>query len=181
MFYRQIANLVIDTTNVNRNVSVAAIRWPTAQATSLQNIQFKLSAATGTRHVGVSIEAGSGGFMNDLTFEGGLNGLNVSNQQFTMRNLTFSNAVTAINQLSDWGWTYKGLNINNCGVGYVKYRSKKLSSNLTMLASICLPPRTVHSKLAAWSSLTANSPTLLSALQWAVGVFQTLQLATPSS
>ncbi|RDI79929.1 hypothetical protein Vi05172_g9961 [Venturia inaequalis] len=117
MFYRQIANLVIDTTNVNRNVSVAAIRWPTAQATSLQNIQFKLSAATGTRHVGVSIEAGSGGFMNDLTFEGGLNGLNVSNQQFTMRNLTFSNAVTAINQLSDWGWTYKGLNINNCGVG----------------------------------------------------------------
>ena len=34
-----------------------------------------------------------------------------------MRNLTISNAVTAINQIWDWGWTYKGLTINNCSVG----------------------------------------------------------------
>jgi glucan 1,3-beta-glucosidase len=34
-----------------------------------------------------------------------------------MRNLTISNAVTAINQLWDWGWTYKGITINNCSVG----------------------------------------------------------------
>jgi glucan 1,3-beta-glucosidase len=39
------------------------------------------------------------------------------NQQFTMRNLTFHNAVTAINQIWDWGWTYKGINIYNCSVG----------------------------------------------------------------
>ncbi|TID27272.1 putative Exo-beta-1-3-glucanase [Venturia nashicola] len=117
VFYRQIANFVIDTTNVNRNVSVAGIHWPTAQATSLQNILFKLSAANGTQHEGVFIESGSGGFLTDLTFEGGLHGLSVGNQQFTMRNLTFSNAVAAINQIWDWGWTYKGLNINNCGIG----------------------------------------------------------------
>lgn len=55
--------------------------------------------------------------MNDLVFQGGLYGLNVGNQQFTMRNLTFNGCNTAINQLWDWGWTYKGVNINNCSVG----------------------------------------------------------------
>lgn len=34
-----------------------------------------------------------------------------------MRNLTFYNAVTAINQLWDWGWTYKSINIYNCTTG----------------------------------------------------------------
>lgn len=34
-----------------------------------------------------------------------------------MRNLTFYNAVNAINQAWDWGWTYKSLNINNCTIG----------------------------------------------------------------
>lgn len=34
-----------------------------------------------------------------------------------MRNLIFYNAVTAINQIWDWGWTYKGINIYNCSVG----------------------------------------------------------------
>lgn len=34
-----------------------------------------------------------------------------------MRNLTFNGVVTAIDQLWDWGWTYKSLSINNCGIG----------------------------------------------------------------
>ena len=34
-----------------------------------------------------------------------------------MRNLTFYNANTAIHQLFDWGWTYKGVSINNCSIG----------------------------------------------------------------
>ena len=55
--------------------------------------------------------------MTDLTFYGGLYGGNFGNQQFTMRNMTFYNTVTAINQLYDWGWTYYGLSINNCSVG----------------------------------------------------------------
>lgn len=55
--------------------------------------------------------------MNDLAFYGGLNAMTVGNQQFTMRNLTFHNAVTAINQIWAWSWTYKGLSIYNCSVG----------------------------------------------------------------
>lgn len=55
--------------------------------------------------------------MTDLVFHGGLNAMAMGNQQFTMRNLTFYNAVTAISQIWDWSWTYKGLNVHNCSVG----------------------------------------------------------------
>lgn len=55
--------------------------------------------------------------MNDLTFNGGLIGAQVGNQQFTMRNLVFNNCVTAISQLWSWTWVYQGISINNCQVG----------------------------------------------------------------
>jgi glucan 1,3-beta-glucosidase len=55
--------------------------------------------------------------MNDLIFYGGLNGAVFGNQQFTVRNLTFYNAVTAIDQIWDWGWTYTGITIVNCTTG----------------------------------------------------------------
>ena len=60
---------------------------------------------------------GSAGFFSDLIFYGGLNGVSLGNQQFNMRNLTFNNAVTAIDQLWSWGWTYKSISINNCSTG----------------------------------------------------------------
>lgn len=116
VFFRQIRNLVLDMTQVPANESVTGIHWPTAQATSLQNLVFYMSDAPGTQHQGVFVEEGSGGFMTDLVAVGGLYGFSWGNQQFTMRNLTVSNAVTAINQIWDWGWTYKGLSINNCSV-----------------------------------------------------------------
>ena len=56
--------------------------------------------------------------MNDLEFYGGLNGAVFGNQQYTMRNLKFHNAVTAINMLFDWGWTYKSILIENCTTGF---------------------------------------------------------------
>jgi glucan 1,3-beta-glucosidase len=55
--------------------------------------------------------------MTDLTFNGGLIGAQVGNQQFTMRNLAFYNCVTAISQLWNWGWVYHGISINNCQKG----------------------------------------------------------------
>ncbi|KAH8673406.1 beta 1,3 exoglucanase [Xylariales sp. PMI_506] len=118
VFWRQIRNFVIDLTDIPISTGlVYGIHWPTGQASSLQNIEFEMSTEGGVQQGGVFIESGSGGFVTDLTFNGGLYGLNVGNQQFTMRNLTFNNAVTAINQLWDWGWTYSGININNCQIG----------------------------------------------------------------
>lgn len=106
VFYRQIRNLVLDTTSVPAASLMRGIHWPTAQATSLQNIVFKMSTASGNQHVGVFIEngeyskallrsdvanhvIGSGGFLTDLVFYGGNQGMNVGSQQFTSRNLTF--------------------------------------------------------------------------------------------
>lgn len=64
------------------------------------------------------MENGSGGFMSDLTFSGGALGAYVGNQQFTVRNLKFSNhQVHAIEIHWDWGWTWKGITIDNCPVG----------------------------------------------------------------
>lgn len=116
-FFRQIRNLILDTTQLPANFSATGIHWPTAQTTSLQNIVFNMNAENGTLHEGVFIEEGSGGFMTDLVFNGGNYGFRVGNQQFTTRNLTFNNVNTAIQQLWDWGWTYSGLSINNCRVG----------------------------------------------------------------
>lgn len=62
MFYRQIRNLVLDMTGVPANSSATGIHWPTAQATSLQNCVFYMSAAPGTQHQGVFIEEGTFAF-----------------------------------------------------------------------------------------------------------------------
>ncbi|KAK3945668.1 hypothetical protein QBC46DRAFT_430298 [Diplogelasinospora grovesii] len=117
VFYRQVRNFVIDTTNIAPGTAATGMHWPTSQATSLQNIVFNMPTASGVVHVGLFIESGSAGFLTDLTFNGGATGASIGNQQYTMRNLTFNNCKTAIIQLWDWGWTYVGLSINNCGTG----------------------------------------------------------------
>lgn len=58
VFYRQVRNFIIDMTRIPANSSATGIHWPTAQATSLQNIVFKMSQATGTQHVGFFMEEG---------------------------------------------------------------------------------------------------------------------------
>lgn len=117
VFYRQVRNLIFDLTSIDASTSATGIHWPTAQATSLQNCIFQMSSASGTQHRGMFIENGSGGFLTDLVFNGGLSGVQFGNQQFTTRNLTFNDCVTAIDQIWDWGWTYVGITINNCGTG----------------------------------------------------------------
>ena len=77
-----------------------------------------MNAAPRIQHVGLLSEDGSAGFMSDLTFNGGLIGAKLGNQQFTIRNVTFNGCVTAIEQLWNWGFTYQGISINNCQKGF---------------------------------------------------------------
>lgn len=66
------------------------------------------------------MENGSGGFLSDLEFTGGAIGAYVGNQQFSVRNLKFSNHQSkAIEIHWDWGWTWKGVAISNCPIGIV--------------------------------------------------------------
>jgi hypothetical protein len=116
-FFRQVRNFVFDLTKTPATSASTGIHWQVAQATSLTNLVFKMSKDANTKHQGVWMENGSGGFMSDLVFDGGKFGLWVGNQQFTSRNLTISNAQTAIYMNWNWAWTFKTLNIDNCNVG----------------------------------------------------------------
>ncbi|KFZ03364.1 hypothetical protein V502_11010 [Pseudogymnoascus sp. VKM F-4520 (FW-2644)] len=117
IFWRQVRNFVIDMTNVPPESAATGMHWPTAQATSIQNVEFRMSTAPGTQHVGLFVESGSAGIVADLTFNGGKIGAHVGTQQFTMRNMVFNNCATAIVQIWNWGWLYQGISINNCQVG----------------------------------------------------------------
>jgi hypothetical protein len=73
--------------------------------------------AKGANHQGIFMENGSAGFLSDLVFNGGKLGMWIGNQQFAFRNITVNDAETAVTIGWDWVWTFKDLNINNCGVG----------------------------------------------------------------
>ncbi|KAJ6479946.1 exo-beta-1,3-glucanase [Mycena vitilis] len=118
-FFRSVRNFVIDVTRVPPTLSQGTgIHWQVAQATSLMNIVVNMSPAANTQHQGIWMENGSGGFMGDLVFNGGKFGMWVGNQQFTVRNVTVNNANTAIFGIWNWGWTFQGVTINNCQVGF---------------------------------------------------------------
>jgi hypothetical protein len=115
VFFRQVRNLAFDTAAVRGTAT--GIHWPSSQATLIQNCVFHLSSNPGDAHVGIFMEEGSGGMMADLVFHGGKYGARFGNQQYTMRNLTFYGSDTAIDQIWNWGWTYKSLKIVGCRIG----------------------------------------------------------------
>ena len=94
VFFRQVRNFILDTTAIAPATAATGIHWPTSQATSLQNIVFNMPATADVVHVGLFMEEGSGGFLTDLTFNGGATGASMGNQQFTMRNMKFNNCKT---------------------------------------------------------------------------------------
>ncbi|KAH7329416.1 family 55 glycoside hydrolase [Stachybotrys elegans] len=117
-FFRQVRNFKIDLTGLPMTTGTG-IHWQVAQATSLQNIEFNMVEDKSDANVqqGIFMENGSGGFMTDLTFNGGKFGMWVGNQQFTTRNLRFNNCRTAIFMNWNWVWTFHGISINNCDIG----------------------------------------------------------------
>ena len=117
-FYRQVRNFVIDLTGLDQGTG-AGIHWQVAQATSLHNIRFEMVQGGGqaNKQQGIFMDNGSGGWMSDLTFNGGNYGAFFGNQQFTTRNLQFNNCNTAIYMNWNWLWALKSVSINNCGVG----------------------------------------------------------------
>ncbi|KAF2843814.1 glycoside hydrolase family 55 protein [Patellaria atrata CBS 101060] len=117
-FFRQIRNFVIDLTAQPMSTGTG-IHWQVAQATSLQNIRFEMIKGGGSanKQQGIFMENGSGGFMTDLTFNGGNYGAFLGSQQFTTRNLKFNDCNTAIFMNWNWLWTFKSVEVNRCGVG----------------------------------------------------------------
>ncbi|KAI0019158.1 pectate lyase superfamily protein-domain-containing protein [Xylariomycetidae sp. FL0641] len=116
VFYRQVKNFILDTTAIPPATAATGMHWPTSQATSLINIVFNMPTDPSCVHVGLFVENGSGGFMSDLTFNGGATGASLGNQQYTTRHLVFNNCQTAVITLWNWGWTFIDMEVNSCGV-----------------------------------------------------------------
>ncbi|KAG6333026.1 hypothetical protein ID866_6061 [Astraeus odoratus] len=117
-FYRSVRNLVIDLRQMPPSAPAVGLHWQVSQATSLVNVVVEMSKDNGTQHQGLYMENGSGGFMGDIVFNGGKIGVFVGNQQFTVRNITINDAEVAVSAPWDWGWTWQGVYINNCKVGF---------------------------------------------------------------
>jgi glucan 1,3-beta-glucosidase len=72
-----------------KNLPVA-LHWQVSQLCTLQNIEFRMRTAKGTRQVGIYQENGSGGFVSDLVFDGGMYCWMAGSQQLRKpRTLTF--------------------------------------------------------------------------------------------
>ncbi|KAH8800676.1 pectate lyase superfamily protein-domain-containing protein [Xylogone sp. PMI_703] len=124
-FYRQIRNFNFDLTEMpNQNqqgdqTSVpTGIHWQVARSTSLQNLHFTMPQGDGPTAVGVFTENGSGGFMSDPTFLGGNIGMWFGSQQFTARDITFTNPAIAVSMIWDWGWKWKNIEVNAALVAF---------------------------------------------------------------
>jgi hypothetical protein len=114
-FYRQIRNVVID---ISAAKVAAGIHWQVSQATSLQNIRFEMAKGdAGAEQKGIFMDNGSGGYMTNLTFNGGAIGAFLGSQQYTTTDLTFNDCGTAIFMNWNWVWNIKGAKINNCKLG----------------------------------------------------------------
>ncbi|KAL4806540.1 pectate lyase superfamily protein-domain-containing protein [Aspergillus unguis] len=117
-FFRSIRNFVVDLTDMPQG-SGAGIHWQVGQATSLQNIRVEMVKGGGdaNKQQGIFMDNGSGGFMTDMTFNGGNYGMFLGNQQFTSRNLTFNDCNTGVYMNWNWAWTFKSVVFNNCELG----------------------------------------------------------------
>ena len=58
VFYRQVRNFVLDTTNIPPRTAATGMHWPTSQATSILNVKFVMPIGNGVVHVGLFIESG---------------------------------------------------------------------------------------------------------------------------
>lgn len=86
---------------------------------------------------------GSGGHLTDIETVGGLYGLNVGNQQFTMKNIKISNAVIGISQIWNWGWLWKGLTISDCSTAAFSMKGLKDNSPDQNVASVIIIDSTI--------------------------------------
>ncbi|KAI1373680.1 pectate lyase superfamily protein-domain-containing protein [Hypoxylon crocopeplum] len=128
-FFRQIRNFVFDlmdmpsaTDEHGQKLVPTGIHWQVSQATSLQNLLFKMPTVSGdggnVTHVGIFTENGSGGFVSDLEFEGGAIGWRVGSQQYTAIGLRFKNCITAVQMIWDWGFNWQNIEVEGGTVAF---------------------------------------------------------------
>lgn len=116
-FYIGIKNVIIDSNSVNKDTTLTLLDWSVSQATQLTNIVFNMPNYS-TGHTGIAMpEGGSGTMIGDLTFNGGAVGLNMNNQQYEGKSLSFNGCNTAIKVSHCFDCLFVNCNFQNCGTG----------------------------------------------------------------
>ncbi|KAI4859445.1 glucan 1,3-beta-glucosidase GLUC78 precursor [Hypoxylon rubiginosum] len=184
-FFRQVRNFIIDIKDMPLDKG-AGIHWQVAQATSLQNIVFEMNpdSSEANQQKGLYIENGSGGFMADLTFNGGGIGADIGSQQYTTRNMTFNNCNTAIHMIWNWLWLMHGININGGKMGINMtgdtYETIKVGSLLLVDSKISNVPVGINT-LYRVDQPDTNNTLILDNVDMTEGVPTAIQYAKDSS
>ena len=119
-FYIAMKNLVLDSTNIAASTTFTLLDWSVSQATQLTNLVFNMPDYS-TGHTGIAMpEGGSGTMMGDLTFNGGAVGINMSNQQYNLKNIAFVGCTTGIQVSGCFECTFQSLSFkyNSVGIEY---------------------------------------------------------------
>ncbi|ERS99606.1 hypothetical protein HMPREF1624_02966 [Sporothrix schenckii ATCC 58251] len=127
-FFRHIRNFIFDLTDMpsatddsGQALVPTGLHWQAAQATTLQNLVFNMPVAKSSNnvtHVGIFMENGSGGFVSDLTFNGGAIGWRAGSQQYTARSLTFRNCQQSVQMVWDWGFNWQDIDIDGGTIAF---------------------------------------------------------------
>ncbi|KAH6723019.1 putative exo-beta-1,3-glucanase [Leptodontidium sp. MPI-SDFR-AT-0119] len=115
-FYIGVKNLILDSTAFPANSPFTLMDYSVSQATQLTNVAFRMPPSS--QHTGLATpEGGSGTYMGDLEFSGGLIGINMNNQQYSIKDCSFSGVSTAVMISHGFDLVFQGFNFSNCEVG----------------------------------------------------------------
>jgi glucan 1,3-beta-glucosidase len=115
-FYIGMKNLILTSTNIAASTSFTLLDWSVSQATQLTNVVFNMPDYS-TGHTGIAMpEGGSGTIMNDLTINGGAVGINLSNQQYNLKGISFSGCTTGIKVSGCYDCVFQGLSFEDLSI-----------------------------------------------------------------
>ncbi|KAI1447555.1 glycoside hydrolase family 55 protein [Annulohypoxylon stygium] len=116
-FYVGMKNVVIDSTSYHKDNNLTLVDWSVSQACQLANVRFNMPYES-TGHIGIAMpEGGSGLILEDLFFHGGVVGIQLSNQQYHLKNLTFNGCRTGISVQHLFMGHCQGCKFTLCGTG----------------------------------------------------------------
>lgn len=122
VFYIGVKNIVIDSTGYDKNSNFILVYWAVSQATQLQNVVFNMpTESTNSGHRGVQMgkdDYNSNIIINDLTFNGGYEGMHLNGQQWVFKGLKFSSCTTAVNIVSCTDCVFIDTTVTTVGLGF---------------------------------------------------------------
>ncbi|GAB5594024.1 hypothetical protein Unana1_08924 [Umbelopsis nana] len=115
-FYIGFKNLIVDSTAYNPNQPLLLLDWSVSQGTQLANAAFHMPS--GSQHTGVATPTGgSGTYMGNLEFVGGAVGININNQQYNFKDITFTGCTTGIMISHGFDFVFQKMTFTDCKVG----------------------------------------------------------------